>query len=91
MNNIRDEIEIIQYSNQYLELINSKKIRSIRLIESLSVLNIKCWLFNYYSITTDYQNYDHLNKRSIEYRNQIRRDALTVCIAFRNWIRNGSN
>ena len=54
MNNIRDEIEMIQYSNQYYELVNSKKIRPIRLTESLSVSNMKGWLFNFYSITTDY-------------------------------------
>jgi len=86
MNDIRDEIEMIYYSNQYLGLVNSKKIRPIRLIELLSVSNIKGWLFNYYSITTDYQSYNCLNKRSIEYQNRIRRDALTTDITFRNWI-----
>ena len=86
MNNIRDKIEMIQYSNQYCELVNRKKIRPIRLIELLSVSNMKGQLFNYYSITTNYQNYDYLNKRSIEYQNRIRRDVLTVDIAFRSWI-----
>ena len=62
INNIREEIEMIQYSYQYYELINNKKIRLIRLTESLLVLNMKGWLLNFYLITINYQNYDYLNK-----------------------------
>ena len=91
MNDIRDGIEIILYFYQYYRLVNRKKIRPIRLNESLLVSSIKGWLFNFYFITTDYQNYDHLNKKSFEYKNWIRKDIMTVDIVFRNWIRNGSN
>ena len=62
INNVREEIEMIQYSYQYCELVNNKKIRLIRLTKLLSVSNMKSWLFNFYLITTDYQNYDYLNK-----------------------------
>ena len=72
---------MIQYSYQYCELVNNKKIRLIRLTKLSSVLNMKSLLFSFYLITIDYQNYDYL-KKSIEYKTQIRRDAMTIDIAF---------
>ena len=53
---------MIQYSYQYCELVNNKKIRLIRLTKLSSVSNMKSLLFSFYLITIDYQNYDYLKK-----------------------------
>jgi len=61
---------MIQYSYQYCELVNNKKIRLIRLTKLSLVSNMKGWLFNFCLITTNYQNYNHLNKNLLNIKTE---------------------
>ena len=77
--------EII-YTVEYSNLVESKTITGINDIQSLSTAKIKGWLFNYYSVSRDYQKYDVVNERSLGYLRRIRESTSCEDIEYQNSI-----
>ena len=64
---LKDEINKAILSDDYSLLISENKITSITDINKLQVLQMKGWLFSFYSLIDDFNQYDRINYRSLEY------------------------
>ena len=67
-----------------MQLVSDNKILLITDIENMQVSKIKEWLFNFYSLTENYEKYDKINNRTLEYRDNIREVASVEDITLRN-------
>ena len=81
---LKDKINEVLLSDDYSLLVSENKIAPITDINKLQVLQMKGWLFSFYSLIDDFDWYDRINHRSLEYQDNIR-DAVSVeNIALRN-------
>ena len=64
-------------SDDYSLLVSENKIAPITDIDKLQVLQMKGWLFSFYLLIDDFDRYDRINYRLLEYWDNIR-DAATV-------------
>ena len=83
---LQEEVNEIKFTLEYQLLIDSKEITSINNLNSLSAAKIKGWLFNFYSVSGDYQKYNAINRRLINYLYKIRESTSYEDIEYRNSI-----
>ena len=83
---LREEVSKVLFSEEYAQLVSDNKIFPITNIENMQVSKMKGWLFNFYSLTENYEKYNMINDRTLEYKDNIREAALVEDIALRNVI-----
>ena len=81
---MKDEIKGICLSKNYIRLVAAGRVKLIRNVKQLHMTKLKGWLFNFYSELGDFDGYDVINTRIIQYQNNIRKAASIDDIAFRN-------
>ena len=81
---LKDEINKAILSDDYSLLVSKNKIAPITDIDKLQVPQMKGWLFNFYLLIDDFDRYDRINHRLLEYWDNIRDAALVEDIALRN-------
>ena len=80
---LQDEIIDIQQSTNYFEIIASNNINHLMDLTSLSAATMKGWLFNYYSIIENYNKYDKINRRGLQYKAKVCRDSSSNDLSYR--------
>ena len=83
---LKDKINEVMLFDNYSLLVSEEKIAPIIDVNNLQVLQMKGWLFNFYSLIDDYDSYDKINERLLDYRNNIREAASAEDILLRNSI-----
>lgn len=81
-----EEVNEIKFTSEHRLLVDRKEITSINDLQPLLPARIKGWLFNYYSVSVDYQKNDAINRRSINYLHKIKESTSCDYIAHRNSI-----
>ena len=74
---LKDEINEVILLDDYSLLVSENKIAPITNIEKLQVPRMKGWLFSFYSLIDDFNQYDRINYRLLEYQDNIR-DIVSV-------------
>ena len=86
LNKLREEVNKIKFTLEYRDLVDSKEIISINDLQSLLAAKIKGWLFNYYSVSGDFQKYDEVNERLRRYLWKVKESNSSEDITYRNLI-----
>ena len=81
---LKNEISKAMLSEEYSELVSEKKIMLVEEIDKLQVSQMKGWLFNFYSLTDNFEQYDRINDQTLGYQNNIRDVTSVNDIALRN-------
>ena len=83
---LKDEINKAILSDDYFLLVSENKIVPIFDINKLQVSQMKGQLFSFYSLIDNFDRYDRINHRSLEYQDNIRDAASVEDIVLRNYM-----
>ena len=80
---LQDEIIDIQQSTDYFKIITSNNIDHLTNLTPLSAATMKGWLFDYYVAIENYNKYDKINRRGLQYKAKVCRDSSSNDLSYR--------
>ena len=83
LDELREEVREVLLSEECVQLVSDNKISPINDVENMQLSIMKGWLFNFYSLTENYEKYDKINYRTLEHRYNIIDVASVEDIALR--------